>query len=415
MFNLKMVEDDINRLISDRNRFEQGLLNISPQEYTQLNNALNELFMVREQLIQEQNRNMYSNRNTGYIDPRLQSNNSLLNRNQGFGIQNNANQNIIYPQITNNSNVSDNKYAHKAQTMIATPNVQPATQANGNNVVINTQVEEKEEAKPSEGSEYVLNLAPGLFCKKEEQNGWYRWEVYGKRDDEEAISKHNGNNVSNIQEAKKFCLENKLNSCSGILLRFKYGRARETNLEVIKNKLKGANLLDGILATKALDQSIGMWLDKYCTKIINCFLSGGAKKRIGIDDLSSDFDSLNARISGESIRIQNYFDSSKASMLSVLRKHIDLEVKDGLYSITQKIPYIYVDSASVLGNLINLMNDEKCCCVKEDGNPSLLNFIKENFDKTKSMHTTLFHIDDENTVHEFIVCKDILGNFIIAK
>lgn len=414
---LRAIEDNLNRLIRLRNEVDTNRQRCTDQEYMQLVSDIRYLSGMREELVNAMSMNGNGfgfNQQQSYVDPRWQQNNNNrfgISNNSGFGFQSQK-QSIGYiPPVTSNNNASftDNKFASKAVSAPIQQSFQPQQPQPKQQPV-------QEPLKASEGSEFILSVAPGLECRKEVNNGWYRYEVYGNLNGVSEIKTDKmANETKLISDAKKHCLDKKIDGTSSVLIKFKYGNGTG-NAEDINKKISNSGLVDGLVGLRNLDSSISKYLDIYFTKILNKCMHGGMKRKLSIDSVISDLDELSGLVSKESVRLQTYYETIKSSIRKDFNTNLSVEVKDGLYAVTHKSPYVYVESSQVIGDLEKVMMTNDICCVKADSNPALFRVLKKHFEINKGyIHSTFYMIDNINRASKYIVCQDINNNFILAK
>ena len=413
---LRAINENLNRLVNLRNECDMGRRSCTDQEYVQLVSDIRTLYSMRDELLNASRfGNMQMNNfggtnlsNTGYIDPRWQQNNGINIQSSGL-FTNNSQVSGFVPSVIADSNVSDNKYASKASGPLI-QNQQPAQQQPIQNAVV------VEPNKPAEGSEYILTVGPGLECRKEVNNGWFRYEVYGNINTvTDAKTDNLSKSISLVSDAKKHCLTKKLDGVIGKMTRYKYGNG-SADVTGLTERLATSDIIDGLMLFRDLDGAASKYLDHYFTSLFNKLMAGGMKKKLRLDSLIGDLDDMNAMISKEAVRLQTYYSNIKSSIKHDLNNNISLSLKDGIYTLVHETPYIYIESSQVLGDVEKVMLDNDICCVKEESNKSLFNVLKSYFDNnTDTIHVMLYSMDNLNKVSRYIVCQDIYNNFILAK
>lgn len=416
---LRAIEDNLNQLIQLRNEVDTNRRRCTDQEYLNLVSDIRQLSGMREELLNamRMNGNGFGfNQQQSYVDPRWQQNNNGMgynfnNNNSGFGFQNQRQSVGYIPPVHSNNNASytDNKFASKAVSAPVQQSFQPQQPQPKQQPV-------QEPLKASEGSEFILCTAPGLECRKEVNNGWYRYEVYGNPN---TVSQPKTDKMPNdtklISDAKKHCLDKKMDGTSAILVKFKYGNG-SGSADDINKKISNSGLVDGLVGLRNLDSSISKYLDIYFTKILNKCMAGGMKRKLSIDSVISDLDELSGLVGKESVRLQTYYETIKSSIRKDFNTNISVEIKDGLYTVTHKAPYVYVESNQVIGDLEKVMMNNDICCIKQDSNPGLFKVFEEHFKLNKGyIHSTFYSINNINRVSRYVVCQDINNNFILAK
>lgn len=421
MNDLQAIESELNRLYVYKNDIETGRRPYNQWEYNDLNDTIYKLSQARENFINQmrytgnQYNNGYYPNNNGYIDPRYQqqNNNSLINRN-GFGT---PSQPMGYypPNMTSSgSDDGNNRFAKKAASI---PQAQVFQQQQPV-VQQRSQPVQQEQLKPAEGSEFYLITGPGLECRKEVQNGWYRYEVYGSlKTILDPKTEDLATTIQHVQDAKKFCLEKSLDGVTGKILKSSYGK---TNANVkfidIIEKVKCSSIPDTIIATREISKNIAKYLEVTFTDIVNKCLVGGLKKRQKLESIVGDLDDMSNIIKADSVRMQTYYNTLLDSMRNDIQSNISYERHEEVYCLKDSIPFIYIESDMLLGNAEEVMRNNDIACVTKDSNPGLFSVFKQYFDKDPlRLYTVLYTINDIQEVSKFIVCKDINNNFIMAK
>ena len=411
MNDLQALENELNRLYAYKNDIETGRRPYNQWEYNDLLGTIQNYMQMRENMMaQSRYQNSYYPNNTGYIDPRYQQNNSLVNRN-GFGT---PAQPVGYypPNMSSGSDNGDNRFANKAKST-------PQTQVFQSQPVQPVQQPKVQEVlKPFEGNEFPLVVAPGLESRKETSNGWYRYEVYGNiKTILDPKVEDLANTISHLDDAKKFCLEKSLDGVTGKIVKNIYGKTDDsTDVSKINSKLQSSGIVDAILAIRELGKGVTTYIDTTFTKIINKCIVGGLKKKQELETLVGDLDEMSNLIKSDSVRVQNYFDTIKESIRLDINNNITCELKDDIFTLKDKIPFIYIESELVLGNIEEVMRLNDISCVKSESNPGLYSVFQKYFERnSKSTYVMLYTINKTQELYRFIVCKDINNNFIIAK
>lgn len=275
---------------------------------------------------------------------------------------------------------------------------------------------------PYEGSELVLTVAPNLECRKITQGPMHKYEVFGNYIEDGFTASNlqmvleDGDSIERMTDAKKYCIQHGLMYVGGKVSRELHG------VELVGKILGDINSNGLQEAIKQSSASVGNYLDKYYTGIINTCVDAGAKLFKTMDSIASDLRDMAAIWDNSNIKVKTYCNkmlevitsnaSSQVSIENITNK--DKEVTGG-YTLTHNIPFIYIDDMEILGNLIELMKTENACCVKEESNPKLFKVLNAYMPSNTVDYNILYHIGNGNVLYRYVIMADIYGNFVISR
>lgn len=312
------------------------------------------------------------------------------------------------PVFGSSSDEANNKYSSKAEDKPRYTIEYPV----GNSEPTSVQ---QPESKPLEGHEFEPVVAEGLEARKEENNGSYKWEIYGKavNSSESVTTQTLPKDIVVVSTAQLFCKKNDTCSASGVLSKKLYIKAKEGDDSVKLNELiKSGNILDSLVKLYPDNRFICEYINSYYTDIYNNALIGGIKRQQWITSILEDLEAIQELIEKDPARKRAYMENILNEINKDLGANISCKLTENIIELDHNIPFIYIDDFRLLGNLLSMPTNTRCS-VREDSNPELYKIIKSYLKDKNKTFVVIYAMNEQGEVTEFDTVLDIYGNYII--